>query len=116
MQALRPILVLSAVVLLAGCYTQLAVKNDDPESRNEDRADLDSREEVIILQPILVPVPVPIILPPAAPICQGPSHPRPTIGTVIDATPAPSRQPAVRDIGNNRSDAGSSNDRKRGGR
>ena len=101
MKPIRKPLALSVVMslgflLLGGCYTQLALNEDEPANAVE-------------TQPVIVGPPPTIII--IQPIVDPPWYSPPAVGVV--APPAPS-QPPIRDIGNQRSDAG--NERSGSGR
>jgi len=91
MKALGHSLALAAAMILGGCYTQLAITNDEPAPL----ADTPSTEviqpgpTVVIIEPVLVP-----IAPPYVPLPVG--------GVSI---PAPPAQSPSRDIGNHRTDS-----------
>ncbi len=79
-------------MLLTGCYTQLALNNDEPDATVDTQAAeiIEPPPTAVIVEPVYVPIRPPIFRPPIA----ATSAP----GTVSE----PSPQPTHRDIGNER--------------
>lgn len=95
-------------LVLTGCYTQLAIKEGDPEPGAEPYAEPSRPGPVIIIEPVIIEVPVPYLpLPHPAP-----PPPPPVGGTSVQ--PAPAQQSPKRDVGNHR--GGSTPDTGRSGR
>ena len=91
MKTLNILLFAFAILIFSGCYTQLLIEDDQPMSANAQPMPPATEPEIIYVvdtQPVYVPVPVPIYIPPA--------HSNP-----VATTPAPA--PVQRTSGDQRS-------------
>jgi len=88
--------ILSVAMLVSGCYTQLALNNDEAEA-------------TIVSEPVIMeqPYPVAMVIEPIFVPIAPPYYPPPAVGV---SAPSPAVQPdhAARDVGNRRGPSGRS--------